>query len=431
MKSRVKGVKSALLLLLLLGGIGNGPLQAQTIGQSLKAGDYDVARATLEKQVGTRKDANLHRAHLEGMIALRRGQPAEAIRIFRAILEIAPKFEPARMQLIRALEVNGQRGAAIGEARRLAGSTEDQRLRDQLLDQIALAKGPRRSGVALRFSILPSTNITGGTSNETVLIGGVPFVLDPASREASGVGLNFGLSAWHQWELGRNTRGTLSASIDHRVYDTSLKTDETEVGLRIDIAHRMQRGSVTFGPRYTLLFQGGEEARSQLGFGLNGSYLISPRVRLTYSAEWLKQKFNGQSFRDGTRLSVTPGVQWALSRQTTLSAELPMLRETANAAHLAHRDIGLGLGISTRLENGLGLGLFASVGRNTYDGQFPGFTFARKDTVRTLRISANHEAIKIGPFIPEISVTQKWQSSNVPIHDVTTTDFGLSFIRRF
>lgn len=431
MKSRLSGVRSALTLLLFLGGLSGEPAQAQNITQSLRSGDYAAARAALDRQVGSRKDANLHRAHLEGMIALRQGNPAEAIRIFRAILDIAPGFEPARLQLVRALNAAGERDQALGEARRLALQTEDQRLRDQLLDQIALARGPKRGGVILRFSILPSSNITGGTTRETVLIGGVPFTLDPASRQANGIGINLGVTLWRQWNLGRETRGTASATIDRRVYDTALKPDETELGLRFDIAHRMPHGAVTFGPRYALLFQNGQESRSQIGIGISGTQVMSPRLRLTYSAEWLRQRFPDQSFRNGNRLSATFGLQWALSRDAFLSVEVPYLRETAAAPHLSHRDFGLGLGVNFRMKNGLALGAHAFAGRNRYDGIYPGFSVARADRVQSLRLSASHEAISIGTLVPEFTVTRKWQSSNIPLHDVTTTDLGLSLVRRF
>lgn len=122
----------------LIGGMAavllfTGSVQAETVGQALRRGDAEAARAALSAEVAGRKDAGLHRAQLEGLIALRQGEPAKAMQIFRAILEVAPGFEPARLGLVKALEAAGQRGTAIVQARRLALQTEDQGLRDQLL----------------------------------------------------------------------------------------------------------------------------------------------------------------------------------------------------------------------------------------------------------------------------------------------------------
>lgn len=407
------------------------PAQSETVGQALRRGDAEAARAALSPQIAGRKDAGLHRAQLEGMIALRQGDPDTAIKIFRGILAIVPTFEPSRHGLIRALEASGQRSTAIFQARRLASQTEDARLRDQLLNQIALAESARRGGVALRFALLPSTNVTGGTAAETVLVGGVPFTLDPASREAPGVGLTLGATAWRNWSLGRTWVATTSASVDFRTFDTALKPDETEVALRLDASHRGSRRSVSFGPRFSVLFQDGDRARTQAGLGLNAIYLAAPRLRFLLSAEALRQTYQQTTFRNGNRISIAPGLQYALSQQTILTVELPMLRETARARHLAHKDIALGVGLATRMRSGLNLGVNVQSGRNVYDGIYPGFTVARRDHVKTLRLSVSHDKLNVRGLVPELSVTRKWQSSNISLHDVEKTDFGFSLSRRF
>ncbi|MCF8486073.1 MAG: surface lipoprotein assembly modifier [Rhodobacteraceae bacterium] len=420
----------------LIGGMAavllfTGSVQAETVGQALRRGDAEAARAALSAEVAGRKDAGLHRAQLEGLIALRQGEPAKAMQIFRAILEVAPGFEPARLGLVKALEAAGQRGTAIVQARRLALQTEDQGLRDQLLSEVALAEGPKRGGVALRFGLLPSSNITGGADADTVLVGGVPFTLDLASRKAGGVGATVGATAWHRWSLGKEWTATASASVDLRLFNTALKADETDVGLRLDLSRQGPRGSVSFGPRFAMLFQDGDRARRQAGVGLNATYFASPRLRFFLSAEVLRQDFPQSSFRDGTRSSATVGLQWALSRETFLTVEVPMLRETAVAAHLAHKDLGLGIGLATQLRGGLNLGVSVFGGRNAYDGVYPGFTVARRDDVKSLRLRLSHDKVKIRGLVPELSVTRKWQASTIPLHDVTTTDVALSLSRRF
>lgn len=419
------------LFLALVGPPGGAMAQTGALGDSLRRGDVDGARALLDTQVAGRADAQLHRAHLEGLIALRQGDARKAVEIFEAIVDIAPGFEPSRLALVQALHVAGRRGTAIAQARRLADTTEDAQLRDQLLNQIALTEGARRGGVALRFSLLPSSNITGGSSAETVTLGGVPFVLDAGSRKARGIGISLGVTAWRSWVLGRQWTATAAASLDRRIFDTRLKPDETELSLRLNAAWRGQRGELTFGPRLALLRQPGGLARRQAGIGLAGAWLISPRLRFTLSAEWLRQEYPQAPFRTGHLTSLVPGLQWAVSPRTTLFADLPVLRETARAPHLAHRDLGLGLGIATRLPEGLNLGLSAFAGRNRYDGVYPGFSITRRDTVRSLRVSLSHDKITLRGVRPEISVTRRWQASNIPLHDITTTDFGLSLSRRF
>ena len=405
--------------------------RAETVAQALQRGDADAARAALNAQVAGRPDAGLHRAHLEGMIALRQGDAANAITIFRAILDVAPDFEPSRLWLIRAHQAAGQGARAMAQARRLAAQTEDTALRDQLLDQVAAAQGPRRSGIALRFALLPSSNLTGGTSTETVVIDGLPFTLDEGSRKASGIGVTFGATAWRSWALGPSWTAIGSASLDHRKFNASLKPDETDLALRLDAAYRGEKGSVAFGPRLSLLFQDGERVRRQAGLGLSATYLATPRLRLFVTADLLQQRFPKSPFRDGIRASATPGLQWALSQRTMLTLETPILRETAQVRHLAHTDLAFGVGLTTRLDSGLHLGVGALVGRNSYDGNYPGFSFARRDRVRSLRLSLSHDQVQLRGLVPELGLTRKWQSSTIPLHRMTRTDVSLSLSRRF
>lgn len=427
----MNGLRCTALLWLTAILVATTPARAETVAQALQRGDATAARTALNAQIEGRPDAGLHRAHLEGMIALRQGDATNAISIFRAILDVAPEFEPSRLWLIRAHHAAGQGELAMSQARRLASQTEDTALRDQLLNQIAAAQGPRRSGIALRFALLPSSNLTGGTSTETVVIDGLPFTLDERSRKASGIGVTLGATAWRSWALGPSWTAIGSASLDHRKFNTSVKPDETDLALRLDAAYRGEKGSVAFGPRLSLLFQEGQRARRQAGLGLSATYLATPRLRIVVTAEILQQRFPQSPFRNGTRVSATPGLQWALSQHTILTLELPMLRETARAAHLAHRDFALGAGLSTRFESGLHLGVGALAGRNRYQGAYPGFGFARSDRLRSLRVSLSHERVQMRGLVPEIGVTRMSQSSNIPLHSMTRTDVSLSLSRRF
>ncbi|MEZ5797859.1 MAG: surface lipoprotein assembly modifier [Paracoccaceae bacterium] len=404
---------------------------ADSIEDAVRRGDPATARALLEAKIAGKPNADLHRQHLEGLIALQQGDGPRAARIFRAILAQDPGYAPAQLQLIVALDLMGQETEAIRQAERLAATTEDARLRDSLVAEVALRKSARPGGVALRFSLLPSTNITGGTALDSVTIGGLPLVLDPASREASGIGVNLGLTAWHGWKLSDEWRVTLSGSVDRRLYDTSLHPDETELGLRLDFARKTKRVALIFGPRIGALFQHGHEVRRQHGISGRGIWRVSPRLDLSFSAEWMQERYPDAPYRDGHTTSARLGLAWMISPTTRLTVELPVEREKAAAAHLSHRDIGLAIGIDTRLKGGMGLGLDLSVARSRYDGPYPLFGERRDDRITSLRLSVSHPDISLGGLTPEFSVTRKHQDSNIPLHDTWTTDFGLSLVKRF
>jgi hypothetical protein len=259
----------------------------------------------------------------------------------------------------------------------------------------------------------------------------VPFVLDAPSRAAPGIGLAFGATAWRSFDLARNWRAVLSSSADLRLYDTDLRADEAEAGLRLDLSRRGQRGAISFGPRATVLFQNGTETRRQAGLGFSADLSPNRRLRLGFSGEVLDQRFAGAGFRNGTRSAASVNLGWAATPTLSLSFALTGLRETAQARHLAHRDLGMGLGVETQLRGGTVIGADLFAGRNRYDADFPGFSVPRRDDVTSLRLSLRDPRINWKGITPEISVTRKHQASNIPMHDIWTTDIGLSFSRRF
>ena len=291
---------------------------------------------------------------------------------------------------------------------------------------------PRRNGgVTLRFAFLPSTNLTEGTSSETVLIGGLPFTLDPGSREKAGIGVSFGATAYHGWDLARNWRAVLSGSADARLYNTALKLDEREYGLRLDVTQRYRRGSLTFGPRATVLFQNREESRRRIGLGLSGEWVVQPRLRFGYSAEVLNQTYPGASFRDGYKTTASIGMDWLATPFTKLSLSLNGVRETAEAAHLAHRDLGVGLGAETRIGANTRVGANLFLGRNLYDGPYPVFDIARKDRVTSLTLTLSDRRIEWNGLTTRVGITRRQQDSNIPLFDFWATDFSLNFVKTF
>lgn len=421
----------AMLLIMVLVAASAAAAQTNTIEGAVRLGDFRAARALLEAQVSGKPGADLHRQHLEGLIALRQGKTERAVSIFRAIIERSPDYAPAQLQLIVALDKLGLDRQAIRQAEVAAATTDDARLRERLLAEVATRKGARPGGVALRFSFLPSSNVTGGVSAETIIIGGLPFVLSDESREAGGIGLNLGVTAWYGWDLSEAWRATLSGSVDQRVYDTDLRSDETELGIRLDFARKDTRTTLAFGPRINILFQHGDRVRQQIGIGGHAGWRLDSRADLAFSGEWLDQKFPGAGHRDGHKITAELALSWMASPRTMVTLGLPVEIEKAAADHLSHRDVGLSIGIRTRLKGGLRLGLDLSVSNDRYDGAYPLFGIPREDRVSSLRISLSHPKIGWEGIMPELSVTRKHQDSNIPLHETWTTDFGLSLVKRF
>ncbi len=406
-----------------------GAASADTVEAALQRGDAPAARAALEAEIAGKPGAAVHRAHLEALIAMRHGDLRKAEAMFRAILAEHPGFEPSRVQLVIVLDQLGD-PAVRQEARRLAETTKDVRLRQRLAVPDGTKKRSDKSGVQLRFAILPSSNLTGGPDTDTVMIGGLPFHLDPGSREAAGTGLSLGLSAWQSWSLSRDWQLALSGSVDRRLYDTAAKSDETEFGARLALVHQADWGGLSFGPRTAILFQDEGLVRRQVGFGLDASVASGKKVRLSFSAEVLRQRFPQTDYRDGTLSRALIGIRWTPNPDAALFLNLPIERESAVADHLSHLDLGVELGVKLR-RGPLGIGLAVATSLDRYDGVYPGFDVAREDRVSSLKLSLSHDRLNWRGMVPELSISRTRQDSNIPLHDSWSTDVGLNLVKRF
>lgn len=407
------------------------PLQAQTAIAHLAAGDFAAARAALRADVAGRPDAALHMAFLDGLILTRQGRIKEAAEIYRQILKAEPGFEPARRELTAILAVTGQTEGAIFHAERLLSTTQDQRLRAELTGLIATRSAGKPRGVTTRFSILPSTNANGGTNADTVIVGGIPLTPDPESRAQSAVGINIGATAWNRWTLSEKLDATVSAGFDHRRYNTDAVANQTDAFARLDIGWTGARHRLSFGPVVEMTWKDGDRYRDRLGVAVNGHFRIGPRLRLGGGLAVYRQRHPQASFLDGTLATGSVSLQKVVAPDLSLFASVPFTIETTRARHQTHRDIGLTLGVEKAWKGGLVTG--SSLGRslNRYQGDYPGFGEPRRDQVTTATLVLRHTDLRIGPFLPELSLTLTRSSSNIPFHDYTRRDVGLFLSQRF
>ncbi len=399
--------------------------------ERLAAGDYGGARAALRVLIAGRPDAALHAAMLEAMILVRQGQRAEAAALLRQILAAEPRFEPARRELAALLAADGQAAGALYHARTLMATTQDARLRAELQGFIAAQEAGRARGITTRFAILPSSNANGGTDARSVSVGGLPFVPDPGSRATAAIGLALGATAWNRWQLGERSDATLSASIDTRQYDKAAVADETTVGLRLDFGLVRPRARLRFGPNADVTWKEGERYRERIGLAVSGDYRLRPDLQLGGNLAVWSQDHPGRGFLDGTRVAGSLDARHVVGPDLALSLSLPFTIETAKAAHLEHRDIGLTLAAEKAWPGGLISG--ASIGRtwNRYEGDFPAFGTPRRDIVTTASLSLRHRDLRLRSFVPELTLTWGRSRSNIPFFDYIRRDIGLAFTQRF
>ena len=148
---------------------------------------------------------------LKGYSAIESGDVDGAISDFRSILSARPDQTRVRLELARALMMKGKLGSADHHFK-LAG--EDKALPEDVLRAVRQNRGilrdQRRWNFSLDLGFAPDSNITNGTSAETVDVNFGPFrlplTLDPQARQKSGVGQNAAMSGSFRTALSKTAK---------------------------------------------------------------------------------------------------------------------------------------------------------------------------------------------------------------------------------
>lgn len=396
------------------------------------AGQYQDARQALIQIVAGRADKALHLAYLEGLIAAHAGDRPQAIETFRTILRAAPQFLPARRELVVLLAAEGRNRSAVYHAEHLAAATTDRGLRERLQAYIRAENKRKPNGYALRFSIAPTTNVNNGTEAQEVIIGGIPFEVDPDSRAKAGARISAGVTGWAGRQLGPKLRGIATLSLDHAITTPGGASDATLRGQAELIAPlRNGRARLSFGLYLEAKFSAGDLARRRTGVVLNYQQTAGKTGQFGASLDLHRQSFPLASYRDGRRLKGKLSYRKVVSASRAFTIALPFEVEQTGRAHLDHRKLGVRLGWEQQWRGGLATDVELSLDADRFRGNYPGFAFPRQDDVIGIEISARHSKWALGAFAPEISYSYTRASSSIDFFDYESHGVGVSLSSRF
>lgn len=421
--------KPVLVILCIVGFIAQA--RAETPLEYIAEGNYAAASIELKKIVGGTPDEALHFAFMDGLIALREGRTKGAIVIFRRILAEDPTFEPARRELTAALARTGQIESAIFHAERLAATTVDERLQNELQSFILAKRSGKPRGIAAYFSIVPSSNANRGSSADTIKVGDLEYDIDESSKANSGIGVAVGVTAWSRWQLSEKWDGTISGSVSGKYYKDPLITDESTVGLRVDFGRTGKRGRVIFAPIMEAKWLDDHLFQKRLGLQVSGLYRINPDTEVRGRITGFRQRHPERDYLDGTHIAANFGASHIFSPSLTVSVSVPMVAERTKRPHLDHNDLGLTISAEKGWKGGLTTHFFISHSSNRYEGNFPTLSEPRQDQVNKVGVSVRHGKFSAFGFAPELSYTFTRSSSNVALFQYDSHDLGLAFSRRF
>ena len=389
-----------------------------------RAGRLLHARRLLERAQPGDEEEQIERLFLLGLIEARLGLPREAAVRFETILARRPELTRVRLELARVYHALGRDEKArfhfeASLADELPSSVET--IVEGFLNRIDARK---RWSVSLSAAVLPESNPTKRTNSQEIFIGGIPFQLNEDARESSGVGFLVSAGASFLPAITDDLRGVLAASAAAKLYRVPDWNDVSVQG-EIGLARLFDRGTASGGVRLGQRWLGGDLYSREIGPWMRGRLRFSPNSRLEVNLSAGNRDHPHQRGQDGWRVSVNPGLIYALDARTSIETDIDLELVDAREDRHGSRLAGLGITLSYAFEGGLSISPSVSAHVRRHSGPNPLFQKTQRDRQVRFAVNALHRALQYEGFAPYVGYSFEWNRSNIPIN--TYRNHGVLF----
>ena len=415
----VPSVMFRLMLSFLLACAGLAPAYADfaTIDALIAKGQ---SRQALKLAGKGNKNDQLYAA---ASIMLQDGLAINAETIFKRLLAKEYSSERVRLGLIKALLAQKKTAEAASIARqadfnKLDGITA--RNYKALINaaKAAPAKPMKRSGVIVSFNVAPSTNVTGGSTVKTVLVGGIPFTLDADSLQKSGMNLSGSVTAFHTADLTDKLAVRLKAGVSSNLNIEAFNEAEITVSTSADFLWKTAGWSVSLGPVVEHVWRESDPELWRYGAQFSLAKGWKNGSDAAFSSRLVAQDYIKNNVKDGYAFTASASYGRLLSPVWRGELQAGFSIEKTKLSHLDYIAYSGGVELTRKFEfNG---DLFVSAGidlkQRDYQGKHPLSSGPRRDTTTGVSVSLAHSAIKAFGITPKLIYEFSNTHSNIDIY---------------
>jgi len=451
-------MKQARCLLLVATVLGSTPLCAEPMEQSCASGQCEIRLTARQLLAQTSSLVRAHRFEeakplllalgqapevavethfLNGYVAAANGDFKTAATEYRASLAIDPKQTAARFGLANVMMAQGKDGGAAYHFRLAA---QDNALSPEIRATIQAQRGILRDRkpwhASTDFGFAPDSNITNGTSAETVdlVVGNqtIPLTLDQNARARSGLGQTASFSAGYRFKIGDRGAFLVDGDAQGVNYKGSANDDYT-VQLAAGPEFRPSEAtSISLQGLGLQRWYGGDRVVTQVGTRLALQHTIGAdqRVGLTldarHSASGLQEAYSGWNF------ALYATYERVIARSIIASASLFARTDRLNEDAYSSKEFGLSLGIGGELPHGINAGITGTASRATFAAPLLALSNdPRADWRLSGRIYAGLRSLRVMGFSPSLSYTYTLNASSLSLYESKRSRFAFNLARYF
>jgi hypothetical protein len=355
------------------------------------------------------------------------GRLSEALPHLEAVVALRPDVAEFRAALAAVLDALGQEARAEFHRERALAGTDGPR---PVAPPPATQQLPLWSG-SLGFSVSPESNPGQRSSAETVVVGGLPFVIDPDARAQPGTVLSFRAQGAFQPELRPGLNARLALALSGDIHDGATP-DETQLTVEAGLSQRTAAGGRVQGAlTWTQVWRDGEGYSEGPGLSLGLTRPMGPRGRLTLTGAVQHLSYPSLVGWDGPRSLVALGYSHALAPNTVLRGGLRLERTDVPSGSVSYGAATLSFGVSHAFRGGVSVDLDLAHRATRHDAPVVLFGTLREDRRDTLTLRLLHSRVSVAGFAPVLELGFERQRSTIPIYSYENAGVSLGLTRRF
>ena len=341
----------------------------------------------------------------------------------------------------QALSSNGNRTRAQLWLRRAAQVAPDDRLKAIAIRDFRYVRSRNPLTTHIEFGVTPSSNVNGGSSSETLVVGGFPFKLNGDARALSGLEYNYGIQTQLQHQQSPTIRLNVGAELEGRTVRLSSKAKKQTVNLDAsDLSYQAARfsfGATFFEPTNGNSWNvqlatgkswyGSEQLADFAQIDVEKTVVVDPKNRLRLGLLVDEQWRKDNSLNSSS--SLTGSVGWSKRFKHGSKLELTVAaRETQSDSDVIAHDAkiaSVAYNVGKPLF-GAYFGVSATYEKRDYGA--PYFTEGdREDERFTFSANALFPEYHYYGFAPEIGVNARKTNSNSALYDTEEVGLEIGF----
>lgn len=396
----------------------------------VKSGNHDIAGQLLRKYPLQGKFAQPRTLFLEGMIAKGRNDYRLASKKFRSALAIDPNLSLVRAELAHTLYLLEEDDGARHHLNLLKSSAPNAVVARQFDNFIDAIDARRPWTFDAYISMAPSTNFNNGTSEEIIIVNGLPFRITGNSREKSGVGIRGGANAGYTLRAGKDLDFIVAAGVNFVEYE-GKDFDDIIVSQSIFMRRQYGRGAIYVGGRANQRWSGRYEKSWSIGPEIRIVHQIAPKTAIRTKLRHNFINYDVAEYREGWLFNMDNRLSYSLRDGTIGYLIGGLIRGNTQRDYLDYWGLYGGIGVYHEAPYGITLYSETKVGRQLHDEEYLGLGFTRKDTRVEVNMSLTKRDFDWYGFAPQLLYTYIRNFSNSPFDKFETHGANVTLTKSF